>query len=145
MKCNVNDPSVITTSFELPTVRRVKIHCHYSQQRSLFPNNLVPLIKVLSQAAKFDLQLNDLIISKLNISTFKNLNSLQIKCKELQNYQDAIEQLNTLPLFIRFVFEEELQPFFSGKFRFGRHENFPNLALSNLFTSNNQIIRKFWF
>ena len=102
-------------------------------------------MKVFSQAAEFDLQLNDRIIPNLNISTFKNLNSLQIKCKELQNYQDVMEQLSTLPLLIRFVFEEELQPFFSGKFRFGRHENFPNFALSNLYTSNNQIIRKFWF
>ena len=144
MECSVNDPSVITTPFELATVRRVKIHCHYNQQRRIIQDNLIPLMKVFSQAAEFDLQLNDRIISYFDISTFKNLNSLQIKCRELKNYEKVMEQLISLPLLIRFVFAEELQPFFTGKFRFGRHENFPNLAFSNLFTGNNQIIRKFW-
>ena len=139
LKSIYGDDKRITESTVLPTVRKVKIDFDASTD-TFKACNLDELLKMFPQVTELIISDKNPASTLLNVSSLKNLRSLDICCIKLQIPKDFI-QLKTLPLLTKLMLIEKFTS--SSQFTQGKHLNFPSLAFVGLKTKDQKLKGQF--
>ena len=141
MNYSGNDDNFTSTAV-LPTVRSVTVKNILSSYGSASVSYISKLLRIFPNVSWLKIKMSFQLMDPINFDFLLNLRVMSLECLRLQERENFLKQLSSLPLLNQFIFLEDKKGD-TPQCMIKKHSCFPSLTFAWLETADNQMKQYF--